>query len=1511
MVRRIFPIALILLFLLVLALVLRMGVRQKKDESRTVYTDATIFTEMQVHFEGTFPITVTKSIEAQAIARRDAMRQLIVSDPRRALEESISWSDYQRLPDALRPYFELPFNQTATLRVLPVCGQHPIGTPDEVRSLEMNDQSWEAHVFGRREGQMTKENTALAGITLDGVAALREFPFEPLSEADAKTLAHLPPGNTSPAHDFSTGDELPAVNLTALAGGKRYFFATAESLAAFNESLAAFDDAPGPHAGAQVYLADDLDGGDGGFNWDAADEIVQNEADAWTENEKNVFFIRVEFSDATNSVTQAQLSTSINVASSNSIREMSYGKTWITATVSAATILLPLPSTGYLPDDNNLLHNNAIAAYEAINGVGSLSGYDIIGVHFPGIGMKSGSLTYGGLAGGSRQWLQGTYSSNTIIHEFGHNYGIGHASFWDISDGSVTGTGVSSEYGDPYDIMGGGPDPQGHFHMQAKQALNWIETPQWVDVNASGSGTYRIYRIDDDDTTGTLRGMRVTKVDSPSEYYWLGYRAAITNNTYLQNGAYLLWKRQGFSRSWLLDSTPDSLPNDREDCAIAIGRTFSDPVAGVHITPVQTGGSGANSWIEINAQIGTFPGNGAPTATLNVPATVAARTPVTISVSASDPNGDPLSYHWDLADGTLSPNSSSFSRQWTVGGTYSISVTVSDMKGGTVQKTVTVTVTDPLDAWTVGSVGGGLTVNDIAFLDGRFIATGNSSAYFSVDGVTWQSQLLNSNFRSGGVATDGTFFVIAGHNYNFDTSDWIADIYRSVDGRTWEKIIMSIRDELRDVTYANGVFVAVGDNGTILRSTNNGLTWAPQTTPGIAYLRSITYGDGVFVAVGQTAVYTSPNGITWTDRSSGHSMPSWQSLKDVTFQNGTFYAGGYRSDVQISIDGGVTWTRARMLDARDYDIESFAQTDGVIVATAYASSGAAGPVLLVSGDQGATWKESNYSGFSDSDSIAFGNGKFIAGHGSTGQTLTSNSFYPANKAPSASLNGPASATARTTGVYSALTNDTDGDPLLVLWDFGDGSPLVESVSTTHTFATGGTYTVTLTVSDKRGGIVTRTQSVTITDPLDTWTQRTSGTTSSLNDITYGADKLVAVGSGSGTYRVSTNGSTWTGGTIGTNISLKGIIHDGTQFIAVGQNYDFGILSWIGVIYTSPDAATWTPRLSSGEELNGVAYGDGVYIAVGDAGTAWRSTNGTTWTPVNTGATQNLNDVSFGSARFVIVGAAGNGGTNIVLKSADGLVWSNTSAGAGVASWQGFYTVQYLKDRFLANGWYTKIRHSTNAGTNFATTRTETELTPGFAYGNGVYLAAGIDQNSDADVNLISTNGANWAALTTSVQEDRNAAVFFNNTFITVGNAGSIWQSDAFTPPAPAPGFAAWQSAYFPGLPAGSAAVDDYDGDSISNLAEYATGTNPRNPVSRIPLTPEITGDFLYLTIPKAAGVSDITYAIELSTDLITWGPGTTGTVVVFDNASVLSVRSSATTSTAYHIFMRSVFTLTP
>jgi hypothetical protein len=60
------------------------------------------------------------------------------------------------------------------------------------------------------------------------------------------------------------------------------------------------------------------------------------------------------------------------------------------------------------------------------------------------------------------------------------------------------------------------------------------------------------------------------------------------------------------------------------------------------------------------------------------------------------------------------------------------------------------------------------------------------------------------------------------------------------------------------VTYGNGLFVAVGEDGAILTSPD-GVSWTRQTLGTGNLLYDVTYGNGTFVAVGDWGtILTSP-----------------------------------------------------------------------------------------------------------------------------------------------------------------------------------------------------------------------------------------------------------------------------------------------------------------------------------------------------------------------------------------------------------------------------------------------------------------------------------------------------------------------------------------------------------------------------------------------------------------------------------------------------------------------------
>ena len=103
-----------------------------------------------------------------------------------------------------------------------------------------------------------------------------------------------------------------------------------------------------------------------------------------------------------------------------------------------------------------------------------------------------------------------------------------------------------------------------------------------------------------------------------------------------------------------------------------------------------------------------------------------------------------------------------------------------------------------------------------------------------------------------------------------------------------------------------------------------------------------------------------------------------------------------------------------------------------------------------------------------------------------GVTIDGETAAP-NVPPSADADGPYSGTEDAAIVFDGSgSSDPDGDPLTYTWDFGDGNTATSTSATiSHTYLWGGTFTVTLTVSDGRSGTDTASSSANLTEANDT------------------------------------------------------------------------------------------------------------------------------------------------------------------------------------------------------------------------------------------------------------------------------------------------------------------------------------------------------------------------------------------------------------------------------------------
>ncbi len=679
------------------------------------------------------PMADRPAMEAEgarlAVARRAEFKELIVTDPRVALQQAVPMVVRQALPAAVVAQLEERVNARGALRVYQGVGLDNAGPVPTVRVAELaTGRTYEAWVYGRRaEDVRSRGNTSLHGVALDGQLAVHEDPFRSLEigerpDPTKPAIAVCPVSGESSLADADRGQAITEATPALEAFGEIIYLCDGSHVVVYREQL--------------IYA----EGGTGGPQ---AFTGILPAAPTPSIGNVRVLVIPMTFADQNDTQSSESKLYEVMRDVGEHYAKASYGKLSLLSTVTPP-IRLPHNEAWYIQKDTSnggtidglgLEHSHARAEARKL---GFDDGeYDCVVVR-----LKGGPRPAGGYGGGASVWIYGD-SVDVTAHEIGHSFGLAHANFWDTAGTSAIGAGANGEYGGHWDVMGGIGLPYGHYNVQGKNQIKWL--PDAFVSEVTTSGTYRIFAQDQPILDPSKRFALKIRKDS-SRTYWGELRGLYTGHatrTWADFGLILGWRFPGGGGSnWqLIDTTPGTAFG-KDDSPISLGRTFSDTEAGIHLTTIAVNAetAGEPKSVDVVVNFGAFPANQAPVLSLAASAAVVPlNVPVTFTATASDPDGDALAYSWqhfgDSNYRTISPNAAVIARTFTAAGTYVVSCTVSDMKGGTVTRSQLVTV---------GNGGGKFTISGRVTLGGT-----------GVEGV-----LVNANNANAVITDSAGYYTI-------------------------------------------------------------------------------------------------------------------------------------------------------------------------------------------------------------------------------------------------------------------------------------------------------------------------------------------------------------------------------------------------------------------------------------------------------------------------------------------------------------------------------------------------------------------------------------------------------------------------------------------------------------------------------------------------------------------------------------------------------------------------------
>ncbi|HEY3722970.1 MAG TPA: PKD domain-containing protein [Acidimicrobiia bacterium] len=447
----------------------------------------------------------------------------------------------------------------------------------------------------------------------------------------------------------------------------------------------------------------------------------------------------------------------------------------------------------------------------------------------------------------------------------------------------------------------------------------------------------------------------------------------------------------------------------------------------------------------------------------------------TLTSTSTDSDGTIASSAWDFGDNTFGSGATN-QHTYSAPGTYTVALTVTDNSGdtNTTSSDITIVNTGPTASFTSSSQN----------LTASFTST-STDPDGTIASAAWD---FGDTTGGTGLTTSHTYGAAGSYNVTLTVTD--SD---GATNTTVQPIVITSQ-------YAADAFERTVVNG--LGTADLGGPW---TLSGAATSFAVNSGTGRITGVvnGNRSAYLT--GVQQTDFDTKADLALdtaatgggvYTSLINRRVSNGN----DYRLKLRYTAGGGVTAFLTRTVGGTETVLSStnvagVTVVPGDVLKVRFQALGTSPTTLKAK-----VWRQGNAEPASwlltTTDSTAA-----LASPGDLGELVFTSSSWtgavptisldnlvsgadagaPGNIPPTASFT---SSSSNHTATLTSTSSDTDGTITSSAWTFGDNTTGT-GASVQHTYATAGTYTVTLTVTDNNGATSTTSQPVTVTNVAPT------------------------------------------------------------------------------------------------------------------------------------------------------------------------------------------------------------------------------------------------------------------------------------------------------------------------------------------------------------------------------------------------------------------------------------------